>query len=89
MVGKDHYAENFVNTPLEVCEQADAQDFFAKARQGEITGFTGLDGPCETLRHPEIRLDTVENLPEENARWIMKYLQKKGFILSEESSPEG
>jgi len=47
MVGKGHYVEVFVNTPLEVCEQRDAKGLYAKARRGEIKGFTGIDDPYE------------------------------------------
>jgi sulfate adenylyltransferase len=82
MVGTDHYVEVFVDTPLEVCEQRDAKGLYAKARRGEIKGFTGIDDPYEAPLHPEIRLDTVMKSPEENARSILDVLQKKGFVRS-------
>jgi sulfate adenylyltransferase len=82
MVGADHYVEVFVDTPLEVCEQRDAKGLYAKARRGEIKGFTGIDDPYEAPLHPEIHLDTVKNSPEENARSILNVLQKKGFVRS-------
>jgi len=80
MVGKDHYVEVFVDTPLEVCEQRDAKGLYAKARRGEIKGFTGIDDPYEAPRHPEIRLDTVGYLAEDNAHRILDYLLERGFI---------
>ena len=80
MVGKDHYVEVFVDTPLEVCEQRDAKGLYAKARRGEIKGFTGIDDPYEGPRHPEIRLDTVNCAAEENAHRILNYLVEQGFI---------
>ena len=80
MVGADHYVEVFVDTPLEVCEERDAKGLYAKARRGEIKGFTGIDDPYESPNHPEIRLDTVSNSPEENAAIILRYMQGKGFI---------
>ena len=80
MVGKDHYVEVFVDTQLEVCEQRDVKGLYAKARRGEIRGFTGIDDPYEPPHHPEIQLDTVNNSPEENARMILDYLQEKGFV---------
>lgn len=80
MVGADYYVEVFVDTPLEVCEQRDAKGLYAKARRGEIKGFTGIDDPYEAPLHPEIRLDTVNHTPEENAQAILKLLQEKGFI---------
>lgn len=84
MVGKDHYVEVFVDTPLEVCEQRDAKGLYAKARSGEIKGFTGIDDPYEEPHHAEIRLDTVKYSPEENARSIVAYLSETGLVVDEE-----
>jgi sulfate adenylyltransferase len=80
MVGGDHYVEVFVDTPLEVCEQRDVKGLYAKARSGEIKGFTGIDDPYEAPNNAEIVLDTVNHTPEENAHRIVEYLAKKGFI---------
>jgi sulfate adenylyltransferase len=80
MVGADRFVEVFVDTPLEVCEQRDHKGLYAKARRGEIKGFTGIDDPYEPPLNPEIRLDTVNRTPEENARMILDYLIEKGFV---------
>ena len=82
MVGKGHFVEVFVDTPLEVCEQRDVKGLYAKARRGEIKGFTGIDDPYESPRHPEITLYTVANTTEENAHHILGYLVEKGFARS-------
>jgi sulfate adenylyltransferase len=83
MVGQDHFIEVFVDTPLEVCEQRDAKGMYAKARRGEITGFTGIDDPYEPPTHPEITLDTVAQAPEENAHHILAYLIQRGFVRAD------
>jgi sulfate adenylyltransferase len=80
MVGQDHFIEVFVDTPLEVCEQRDAKGMYAKARRGEITGFTGIDDPYERPIDPEITLDTVAQTPEDNARRLLDYLIRRGFV---------
>lgn len=80
LVGNDHYVEVFVDTPLEICEQRDTKGLYARARRGEIKGFTGVDDPYEAPRNPEIRLDTVNFAPEENAQRILDYLVEKGFV---------
>jgi sulfate adenylyltransferase len=80
MVGKDHFVEVFVDTPLEVCEQRDAKGLYAKARRGEIKGFTGIDDPYEPPLHAEITLDTVTYTPEENAHLIVEYLIQRGLV---------
>ena len=83
MVGQDHFIEVFVDTPLEVCEQRDAKGMYAKARRGEITGFTGIDDPYEPPTHPDIALDTVAQTPEENAHRILAYLIQRGFVRAD------
>ncbi len=80
LVGDGHYIEVYVDTPIEVCEQRDIKGMYAKARRGEIKGFTGIDDPYESPHNCEIVLDTVSRTPEENARLILDYLIKKGFV---------
>ena len=80
MVGSDHFVEVFVDTPLEVCEERDAKGMYAKARRGEIRGFTGIDDPYESPRDPELILDTIRHSPQANAQEIMDHLSGQGFI---------
>jgi sulfate adenylyltransferase len=88
MVGADHFIEFFVDTPLGVCEERDIKGLYAKARRGEIKGFTGIDDPYEPPRNPEITLDTVTFSPEENARLIIAYLVEQGFLLPDKVADE-
>jgi sulfate adenylyltransferase len=80
MVGPDQFLEVFVDTPLKVCEQRDVKGMYAKARRGEIQAFTGIDDPYEPPLQPEITLDTVTHLPEENADLILQALIYRGFV---------
>lgn len=81
MVGEDHFIEVFVDTPIEVCEQRDVKGLYARARRGQITGFTGVDDPYEAPINPEITLDTLENDPFTNARKIVEFLEESGFLI--------
>lgn len=54
--GLDFY-EVFVDTPIELCERRDPKGLYAKARAGEITGFTGIDDPYEPPEAPELVLE--------------------------------
>jgi sulfate adenylyltransferase len=83
MVGEDQFIEIFVNTPIDVCASRDIKGLYAKAFRGEIKGFTGVDDPYEAPVNPEITLSTVGVTPEENARIIIKYLEDKGFLLTD------
>lgn len=88
MVGKDHFLEVFVDTPLEVCERRDTKGLYAKARRGEITDFTGIDDPYEPPLNPEITLDTQLNTAEENAGRILDFLVQRGFVRTQWGSGE-
>jgi len=81
MVGEERFIEIYVDTPIEVCEQRDVKGLYARARRGQITGFTGVDDPYETPVDPEITLYTVETSAEENARNVIAYLEEHGFLL--------
>lgn len=80
MVGSDRFVEVFVDTPLDICEQRDIKGLYARARRGELKGFTGIDDPYEAPEHPELRLDGGFQTAEENARRILRFLTREGFI---------
>lgn len=80
LVGEDRFIEVFVDTPIEVCEQRDVKGMYAKARQGLITGFTGVDDPYEAPINPEVTLDTVNFTPQQNAKKNVRYLEDNGFL---------
>jgi sulfate adenylyltransferase len=80
MVGEERFIEVFVDTPIDVCEQRDVKGLYARARRGQITGFTGVDDPYEAPVNPEITLDTVAFSAEDNAYKIIDYLEERGFI---------
>ena len=89
MVGTDRFIEVFVDTPIEVCESRDVKGLYARARRGQITGFTGVDDPYETPVNPEITLDTVAFTPDQNAHKILEFLEERGLILPEGALPNG
>ena len=83
VVGENRFIEIFVDTPLEICEQRDTKGMYAKARRGEIKGFTGVDDPYEEPLKPEVRMGTTDSFPEDNARTIIRYLMDQGFLLKD------
>jgi bifunctional enzyme CysN/CysC len=52
------FAEVYVSTPLEICEERDPKSLYKKARAGEIKGFTGIDAPYEAPTEPTLELRT-------------------------------
>jgi bifunctional enzyme CysN/CysC len=68
------FVEVFVDTPLELCEQRDPKGLYAKARAGEITGFTGIDDPYEAPTEPELRLTPDDGDPTAQAERVLGHL---------------
>ncbi|NIS30807.1 MAG: adenylyl-sulfate kinase [Actinobacteria bacterium] len=68
------FLEVFVDTPLELCEQRDPKGLYAKARAGELRGFTGIDDPYEPPVAPELRLVPADGDAEAMASLVLERL---------------
>ncbi|WP_433755215.1 adenylyl-sulfate kinase [Nocardia sp. CA-135398] len=68
------FVEVFVDTPLEVCEARDPKGMYAKARAGEIRGFTGIDDPYEAPTRAELVLRPEDGDPAAMAAAILAEL---------------
>ncbi len=68
------FVEVFVDTPLDECERRDPKGLYARARSGEIAGFTGIDDPYEPPRSPELVLRPGDGSPAEMARRVLALL---------------
>ena len=69
------FLEVFVDASVEVCERRDPKGLYAKARRGEIVGFTGTDGVYERPLAPEIHLNTENESVEQCAGRILRAIQ--------------
>jgi bifunctional enzyme CysN/CysC len=68
------FVEVFVDTPIELCEQRDPKGLYAKARAGELTGFTGIDDPYEAPQRPELLLRPEDGSAEQMADLVLARL---------------
>jgi bifunctional enzyme CysN/CysC len=68
------FLEVFVDTPIELCEERDPKGLYAKARAGEITGFTGIDDPYEAPLAPELALRPTDGDPAAMAARVVTLL---------------
>ena len=80
MVGEG-FMEIHMATPLAVVEARDDKGLYAKARRGEIKGFTGIDDPYEAPLHPEFTLTAEDVSVEDNAQLVMDKLIEMGYVL--------
>jgi sulfate adenylyltransferase len=79
MVGEG-YIEVFVDAPLDVVEARDVKGWYAKARAGEVTEFTGVSDPYEPPLDPELTLSTTDTTPQANAQLVVEYLESRGIL---------
>ncbi|KXJ90557.1 sulfate adenylyltransferase [Microdochium bolleyi] len=69
-----------VATPLEHCEKTDKRGVYAKARAGEIKGFTGVDDPYETPAKPDITVDCSKQSVRSIVHQIVLTLESRGLL---------
>ena len=74
------FVEIFADAPLEVCEERDVKGLYAKARAGEIKGFTGIDDPYEAPTEAEVVLATDKLTPEESAQQVIDKLVELKYV---------
>ena len=74
------FIEILIDTPMDICEIRDPKGLYAKARAGEIKGFTGVDDPYEYPDVPEMILKTGELSPAQCALKIMELLTENGLL---------
>jgi bifunctional enzyme CysN/CysC len=80
LVGPEEFLEVFVDTPIEECMRRDPKGLYARAKEGKIKNFTGIDSPYEAPEKPEIVIDTRGASAEESARRIVEELRARRVI---------
>ena len=68
------FVEVFVDAPLAVCERRDTKGMYARARAGELMGFTGVDAPYEPPVAPEVVCRTADEEPAQSAAKVVSWL---------------
>jgi adenylylsulfate kinase len=74
------FVEVFVDVSVEEAARRDTKGLYEKAMRGEIQNFTGVSDPYERPEHPDIRIDSDNESPEESARRIVTYLEARELI---------
>ena len=80
LVGEGEFVEVFVDTPIEECIRRDPKGLYAKAMDGLIKNFTGVDAPYQAPQEPEIHLRTVGTTPEQMAEIVVAQLISKDIV---------
>lgn len=74
IISEQDFEEIYINTPLEICEQRDVKGLYAKARKGEIVGFTGIDSPYEHPLLPGLEVKTEKSTVESSVEVVYNYI---------------
>jgi sulfate adenylyltransferase len=69
-----------VATPLEYCEKTDKRGIYAKARAGEIKGFTGVDDPYEAPAKADLVVDCEKQSVRSIVHQIILLLESQGLL---------
>ncbi|AKC32419.1 adenylyl-sulfate kinase [Candidatus Pantoea carbekii] len=79
LLGKGHFIEIYVDTPLQVCEERDPKNLYKKARSGQLLNFTGLDSLYEIPNNPEIHVDGEKPINVLNIQ-VLNFLRQRNII---------
>ena len=77
IIGDDRFLEIYVATPLEICEERDVKGLYARARSGELKGFTGIDSPYEAPSNPAMIIKTSGKSVEATVAELLDFVQKE------------
>lgn len=77
IIGPDNFLEVYVECSFDACARRDVKGLYAKALNGEIKNFTGLDAPFEKPKEPWLTLNTEEHTIEESVNTLFNKLIEK------------
>ncbi len=80
LVENGDFIEIYVKCPLDVCESRDVKGLYKKARDGLITGFTGIDAPYEAPERPELTVETDNYTIDECVDQTIAFLTSHNYI---------
>jgi len=80
MLEGGEFFEIFVDASLEVCESRDPKGLYAKARDGQIKNFTGIDSPYEPPEKADLHLNTADLAPDQAAEKVIEMLRENRLI---------
>ena len=74
------FCEVYCECPIEVLQERDVKGLYARARAGEIKGFTGVDDPYEPPLSPEVVVHTDRESPVQSLSTILAKLEELGYL---------
>lgn len=63
-----------------MCEARDVKGLYAKARKGEISGFTGVSQDYEAPQNPDLVVKTVDMKITDSTNLLVQFLENENII---------
>jgi adenylylsulfate kinase len=70
--------EIYCRCPASVCAERDPKGHYARARQGSLSGFTGVSAPYEPPLHPDVVFDTDQQSAAECIEALLAECRRRG-----------
>lgn len=77
------FSEVYISTPADVCESRDPKGHYAKARAGNLKGFTGIGTDYQPPDNAELVLDTTNRSVADATEEIERLLTRSGVLFDE------
>ena len=75
--------EIYVKCPLSVCEDRDTKGMYKKAKNNEISNFTGISSPYEQPKNPDLVINTDKETIGESVNKVLDLLTQRKVINNE------
>lgn len=72
IAGKGSFYEVYVKADIETCVKRDPKGLYKKAKNKEISDFTGVSSPYEEPKKPELVIDTTKMSVDDSVELILK-----------------
>lgn len=80
LIPEGSFFEIYVRCPLDICEQRDPKGLYARARQGQIREFTGIDSAYEPPDDPEMVLDSHQQSVDQCVAQVVRHLVQSSIF---------
>lgn len=77
IIGREDFLDVFLSASIECCEKRDVKGWYAKARNGMVKNFTGVDSPFEKPLNADLVLDTENKSVKECAIDLFNFIENK------------
>lgn len=74
------FFEIYCACPIEICELRDVKGLYAKARAGDIIGFTGISSPYEPPLSPDLILRSHEETIDASLQKVLSLMLREGIL---------